>query len=117
MKASLPLAVAALASMAIAGAAAADQMKDMSGMKGMSMPAGGAAKTGHATGVVTAVDANGKTITIKHGPIPAVAWPAMTMTFKAEPAKLADTVKPGDKVAFDVKVQGSNNTVTAIRKQ
>jgi Cu/Ag efflux protein CusF len=41
----------------------------------------------------------------------------MTMTFKAEPAKLADTVKPGDKVAFDVKVQGSNNTVTAIRKQ
>jgi Cu(I)/Ag(I) efflux system protein CusF len=63
------------------------------------------------------VDAKAKTVTIKHGPIPAVGWPAMTMTFKAEPAMLANTVKPGDKVEFDVKIQGASNAVTAIRKR
>ena len=84
-------------------------------MKGMSMDAS-AAKTGHATGVVTGVDAKSKTITIKHGPIAAVGWPAMTMTFKANPASLVQKVKVGEKVGFDVKVQGQNNEVTAIRK-
>jgi Cu(I)/Ag(I) efflux system protein CusF len=90
---------------------------DMSNMKGMAMSPAGAAKTGHATGVVTAVDTKANTVTIKHGPIAAVGWPAMTMTFKANPPTLASTVKAGDKVAFDVKVQGSSNEVTAIHKQ
>jgi Cu(I)/Ag(I) efflux system protein CusF len=85
-------------------------------MKGMAMTPAAAAKTGHATGVVTAVDSQAKTVTIKHGPIPAVGWPAMTMTFKANPPALVDRVKVGEKVAFDVKVQGPSNEVTAIRK-
>jgi Cu(I)/Ag(I) efflux system periplasmic protein CusF len=84
-------------------------------MTGMSMAAG--TKTGHATGVVTAVDAKANTVTIKHGAIPAVGWPAMTMTFKTNPTSLARKVKAGDHVAFDVKVQGQTNEVTAIKKQ
>lgn len=107
-------AAAALAAVLAAPAMAAD---NMSNMKGMPMDASASAKTGHAIGVVTAMDAKAKTITIKHGPIPGVGWPAMTMTFKATPASLIQKVKVGEKVSFDVKVQGQNNEVTAIRKR
>lgn len=83
-------------------------------MAGMDMSSG--AMTGTGEGEVTAIDKTAGTITLKHGPIPGVEWPAMTMTFKANPASLADQVKVGDKVSFDVKVQGQDNEVTAIRK-
>ena len=56
-----------------------------------------------------------RTITLDHGPIPEVNWPAMTMTFKTTPA-VTGAVKVGDKVGFDVKVQGGAGEVTAIRK-
>ena len=81
-----------------------------------SMEMSGAAMTGTGEGEVTAVDKTASTITLRHGPIPGVKWPAMTMTFKANPATLTDQVKVGDKVSFDVKVQGQDNEVTAIRK-
>lgn len=80
-----------------------------------SMDMSGAAMTGTGEGEVTAVDKTAGTITLRHGPIPGVKWPAMTMTFKANPTSLADQVKVGDKVSFDVKVQGQDNEVTAIR--
>lgn len=110
---SLPLAVLAVAA-AVGGSAVAD---DMPNMKGMAMAKPEAAKTGQATGVVTGLDAKAGTVTIKHGAIPAVGWPAMTMTFKAMPASLLKGVKSGDKVAFTVKVKGQDNQVTALRKQ
>jgi Cu(I)/Ag(I) efflux system protein CusF len=84
--------------------------------KGMPM-ATSEAKTGHATGVVTAVDHEAKTITIQHGAIAGVGWPAMTVTFKANPPALTKAVKPGDKVAFDIRVQGDSNEVVALRRQ
>lgn len=40
----------------------------------------------------------------------------MTMTFKASP-DLAKSVKPGDRVAFDLKLQGSGGEITAIQKR
>jgi Cu(I)/Ag(I) efflux system membrane fusion protein len=39
-------------------------------------------------------------VTISHGPIPAVPWPAMTMQFKLAAPALAQGVKVGDRVAF-----------------
>jgi Cu(I)/Ag(I) efflux system protein CusF len=38
-------------------------------------------------GVIKAIDPMGK-ITLQHGAIPAVSWPAMTMTFAAKPVLL-----------------------------
>lgn len=43
-------------------------------------------------------------------------WPAMTMEFKANPASLVDQVAVGDTVTFDVKVEGSLDEVTAVKK-
>jgi Cu(I)/Ag(I) efflux system protein CusF len=67
------------------------------------------------SGVVTAIDKTAGTITLKHGPIPEAKWPAMTMAFKADPASLLDTVKVGDKVDFDLMIDGASSEVTAIR--
>lgn len=80
-------------------------------MAGMNMA--GDAKMAKGTGTVTAVSAD--SITIDHGPIPEANWPAMTMGFKAAP-EIAKQVKVGDKVAFDLKLQGGAGEVTAIRK-
>lgn len=67
------------------------------------------------TGTVTAIDKTAGTITLDHGPIDAVKWPAMMMEFKAMPASLLDTVKVGDKVSFEMKVTDGTGEVTAIQ--
>ena len=88
-------------------------MKDMSGM-GMDNKAP-AAKTGKGVGVITAIDPKAATVTIKHGAIPTVGWPAMTMTFKASPPTLLKGLHVGQKIGFDVRTQGMAAEVTAVR--
>ena len=45
-------------------------------------------------------------VTISHGPVPSLKWPAMTMGFaKPAPGAFAD-IKPGDHVRFEFKVGG-----------
>lgn len=90
---------------------------NMSGdMGNMTMPAQGAAKVAKGNGTVTAIDKAAGTITLDHGPISEADWPAMTMAFRAKP-ELLDSVKVGDKVAFDLALKDSAGEVTAIRKQ
>jgi Cu(I)/Ag(I) efflux system protein CusF len=89
--------------------ASAQAMKDMPGT-----PIS-AVKTGKGVGVITAIDPKAAKVTIKHGPIPTVGWPAMTMTFKATPATLLKAVHVGQKVGFDVRTKGMDAEVTAIQ--
>lgn len=90
---------------------------NMSGdMGNMEMPMAGAAKMAKGTGTVTAVDKSAGTITLDHGPIAEADWPAMTMAFKAKP-ELLDSVKVGDKVTFDLALNGNAGEVTAVQKQ
>lgn len=42
----------------------------------------------------------GDQITFSHEPVPAIGWPAMTMTFKLEPRGLARGLKVGDRASF-----------------
>lgn len=70
--------------------------------------------SGSGTGAITAVDAAAGTVTIDHGPIPGVKWPAMTMAFTASPAVL-QKAKVGDQVQFNVTVKGPSAEVTDIR--
>ena len=83
-------------------------------MSNMAMPEG--SKMGKGSGTVTAVDATAGKITLDHGAIPAVDWPAMKMGFSATP-DLLKGVAVGDKVDFDLTVTGSAGEVTAIKKQ
>jgi len=69
-----------------------------------------------ANGVVEAVNTAARTITIAHGPIDALKWPAMTMTFTAPDADLS-AIKQGDHVAFEFTSTGMNGTITTITRQ
>ncbi len=75
-----------------------------------------AAKTGKGTGVITEIDAKDATLTIKHGPIATLGWPAMTMSFRAVPPSLLTGLKVGQKIGFDANQGSGLPEVTAIRK-
>jgi Cu(I)/Ag(I) efflux system protein CusF len=72
------------------------------------------AQTASGTGTVVGVDPANGTITLQHGPIAALGWPATRMAFSAPPEAIA-AVKPGDRVAFDLKPDGSAYEIVAIR--
>lgn len=57
------------------------------------------------SGVVKGVNAKAGTVTLHHGPIPALKWPAMTMTFKASPEVLK-AAKTGKSVTFTLNAAG-----------
>ena len=100
---------------ALACAAAGSAVgQDMSNMKGMPASAAPAAKHGHAVGVIKAIDPKAGTLTIQHGPIPGVGWPAMTMTFKAKPPALLEGLKVGQTIGFDATVRGASAEVTNV---
>ena len=64
-------------------------------------------------GVIKKLDMKSGSVTLQHGPIAALGWPAMTMSFKAEPG-LLQGLKVGEKVNFTVK-SGATPEVVAIK--
>ncbi len=71
-------------------------------------------QTAQGTGVVKAIDAKTSTITLQHEPIPALKWSAMTMPFPLATPELAKGLAAGQKVKFDLEVEGSKYRITAI---
>jgi Cu(I)/Ag(I) efflux system protein CusF len=78
-----------------------------------SAPTAAETRSGKGAGTVTAVDSGAGSVTIAHGPMPEVGWPAMTMTFAADSALLGG-VAEGDRVAFDLTVAHGRGTITAL---
>lgn len=92
-----------------------DNMQGMD-MQGMDMKGGQNAKPGKAQvhrgkGTVTKVDAKAGKVGIKHGPIATMNWPAMTMDFTVKDKAILKKVKPGDKIAFDMRAAGAGQYV------
>lgn len=88
------------------------------GMKGMDMKKDKKAAAGHvhkASGKVTKVDQASGSVTIAHGPVASMSWPAMTMTFKAKDKAMLQKVKPGDQVDFSFVQSGKDHTITEIK--
>lgn len=72
------------------------------------------AKRYAAQGRVEGVDADG--LTISHGAIAELKWPAMTMTFaKPDPKAFAD-VKPGDTVHFEFEQTGADYVLAQVHR-
>ena len=105
--------LACASALALASTASFAQKMDpnMPGMAGMQ-----ATKPTQAQGVgiVKAIDTVKGTITLQHQAITAIGWPAMTMTFKADPPTLLTMVKVGESVRFTMHPAGMASTVTAI---
>lgn len=71
------------------------------------------AKSATAIGTIKAIDAKSGKITLAHGPVPELDWPAMTMAFKATPEQIANA-KVDQKVQFEFEAQGMDATITKI---
>ena len=88
-------------------------------MDGQDMPmtdTGSAMQAASAQGTVTAIDAEAGTITVDHGPVPAIEWPAMTMAFEAD-EQLRSEVSVGEGIAFEFRTGSEGSVITSITKE
>lgn len=65
-------------------------------------------------GVVRKVDRENGKITIRHGDIPSLSMPPMSMVFQARDATLLETVKPGDTIRFRAEEDGGKYYVREL---
>jgi Cu/Ag efflux protein CusF len=71
---------------------------------------------GSATGEVVRVDVAGRRITLRHGEIPALDMPAMTLAWRVADPQLLQGLNPGDRVRFSgARIDGAF-TVTQLEK-
>jgi len=91
--------------------------KDKKGMemKGMGADKKSEAKSHKGVGTVKKVDAAAGTVTIAHGPIPTMKWPAMSMTFTVKDKALLGKFSQDKKVEFEFAEQGSNYVITSVK--
>ena len=66
-------------------------------------------------GTVTKIDRAKGAITIAHGPIQSLNWPAMTMRFGVKDKAMLEKVKPGAKVEFGFVQSGKDYLITELR--
>ena len=92
---------------------AAEQAQMTEQAKPATAETGQPTRTANASGTVKSVDAATGKITIAHGPVEALQWPAMTMAFKATPDQVA-AVQAGQKVEFEFESKGMEATITRI---
>lgn len=81
------------------------------GMQGMQMGQPGGAL---ADGEVRKVDKDAGKLTLRHGAIPSMDMPPMTMVYRVRDPAMLDQVKAGDKVKFTMEKLGGTLTVTKI---
>src|SRR6266849_5401238 len=94
--------------------------KDMMGKdkKGMEMKGMGADKKSEVhkgVGTVKKVDSASGKVTIAHGPIPTMKWPAMNMTFTVKDKALLGKFSQDKKVEFEFVEQGSAYVITSVK--
>lgn len=66
-------------------------------------------------GVIKSIDEDKSAITLQHGPIAALNWPPMTMTFKVESADVLKGAEVGNRVHFVLKNEGGKPVVTKLQ--
>lgn len=87
-------------------------------MEGMPMPAGSTKAATKPVGLLTdaiiqRIDTAQGEIVLKHGDIPNLGMPAMTMAFEAD-AQTLKGVKAGEKVRFHAEIMNGKPTLTHI---
>lgn len=68
-----------------------------------------------ASGTVKKLDVAKGTVTLAHGPVKSLGWPAMTMGFVVEDRRLFDKLAADKKVDFEFVQQGANYVVTSVK--
>jgi Cu(I)/Ag(I) efflux system periplasmic protein CusF len=87
--------------------------------KGMDMsikPVAQARQQTHtATGTVKKADEKAGKVTLEHGPVASLNWPAMTMAFKVNDKALWKKLENGNKVEVEFAQQGADYVVTGVK--
>lgn len=87
---------------------------DMKAMDQKSMQ-GTSGATHIATGTVKSVDSKNETVTLDHGPVPSLNWPAMTMTFKVKDKAVLNDFAVNQKVEFEFQQLSKDNVITEVK--
>ena len=117
MKTTLKLSAIALALLSTSAAYANDHTVHVGGHEhSHKAEAKVAAQVEMADGEIRKINKNTGKITVKHGKIKSVEMPPMTMVFGVADKAMLEGLSEGDKVKFNVKQEGSNYTVTEIKK-
>lgn len=93
------------------------QCKDMMGKdkKGRSAEKKSEGKSHKGVGTVKKIDPTAGTVTIAHGPVADLKWPAMTMTFVVKDKALLSKLSQDKKVEFEFLQQGSDYVITSAK--
>jgi Cu(I)/Ag(I) efflux system membrane fusion protein len=75
----------------------------LSGFRADKDASAGGGQVASGEGSVVEIDVAGNKVTLDHDPIPALKWNRMEMEFGVAPGALPKTLKPGDRVKFDMK--------------
>lgn len=86
----------------------------MKGMTDKQSSAAEASRKHSAEAVVESVDAGQGKVTLAHGPVKSLGWPAMTMGFTVKDKALLDRLRVGEKVNVQFKKQMSEYVVTDV---
>ena len=100
----------------VAPALAQQKMDDMNGMEMGGEKTMPAAKTTYkGIGVVKQVDVQAGSVTLAHGPVKSLNWPAMTMTYSVRDKPLLEKLAVGKKVEFEFVKEGKGFVVTGVK--
>jgi Cu(I)/Ag(I) efflux system membrane fusion protein len=67
----------------------------------------------HGEGIIEAIDFAHATVTLAHGPIASLTWPAMVMDFRVRDPAWLRTLKPGQKIGFEIIEESAGEYVIA----
>ena len=68
-----------------------------------------------ATGDITEISSD--RVTISHGPVESIGWPAMTMEFQAPSGDMLERLNVGDPVAFQFRGADGQYVLTSIERE
>ena len=72
-------------------------------------------KTHKGVGTVKKIDAAARRVTLAHGPIPSLKWPAMTMGFAVKDKALLGKLAPEKKIEFEFVQDGRDYVITSVK--
>ncbi len=97
-----------------------DSEASLSGVKARPIGGAAAAKSASTAALYETVgkieQITATSVTLSHGPVPAIGWPAMTMTFQLPDPKIARGLKTGDRVRFGFDRPPTGPTVRRMTK-
>ncbi len=90
---------------------------DMKGMGGQGQGTQAQGGSHQASGTVKKLDPTKGTVTLAHGPVKSLGWPAMTMGFVVKDKKLFDKLAADKKVDFEFTQEGSVRSTHRVLSQ